>query len=92
MSQPRLIGEIIAAILADLKEHDMDAVFEAEWEDVTELLRLPAIRRFELEIRIGNGEVDTVRNNGRIYCKKSDLVKYFGTADFSVKIRRRNGK
>lgn len=92
MSKPVLIGEIIASILADLKALDMDAVFEAEWEDVTDLLRRPAIRRYELEIRIGNGEVDTVRNNGRTYCKKSDLVKYFGTADFSVKIRRRNGK
>lgn len=92
MSQPRLIGEIIAEILADLKEHDMDAVFEAEWEDVTDFLRLPALRRFDLEIRIGSGEVDSVRNGGRTYCKKSDLVKYYGTADFSIKIRRRNGK
>lgn len=46
MSKPVLIGEIIASILADLKAHDMDVAFEAEWKDVTDLLRRPAIRRY----------------------------------------------
>ena len=92
MSEPRLIGDIIADILADLKEHDMDAVFEREWTDVTDFLKLPTIKGVDLEIKIGTGCVDSLCNNGRIYCKKSDLEKFYGTSDFSVKIRNRRGR
>ena len=90
MSQPVLVGDIIRGILNNLRAHDMDAVFEQEWTDVTDALRIPSIRNIQLEIRIGEGDIVPHRLNGRTYCRKSDLEYYFGTSDFSVKIRRRN--
>ncbi len=92
MSQPRLIGDIIADILADMREHDMDKVFEQEWTDVSDILRFPSIRSVELQINIGEGLIDTTRVQGRTYCKNSDIEKVYGTADFFVKIKKRNGK
>lgn len=92
MSQPRLIGDIIADILADMREHDMDKVFEQEWTDVSEILRFPSIKSVELQINIGEGLIDTTRVQGRTYCKNSDIEKVYGTADFFVKIKKRNGK
>lgn len=90
MSQPVLIGDLIQAILDDLKAHDMDAVFEREWEDVTDFLKLPSIRSAELEIRLGEGSIIPHRLNGRTYCKKTELEFYFGTSDFSVRRRKKN--
>ena len=92
MSQPRLIGDIIADILADMREHDMDKVFEQEWTDVSDILRFPSIKSVELQINIGEGLIDTSRVQGRTYCKNSDIEKVYGTADFFVKIKKRNGK
>lgn len=92
MSQPRLIGDIIADILADMREHDMDKVFEQEWTDVSDILRFPSIKSVELQINIGEGLIDTTRVQGRTYCKNSDIEKVYGTADFFVKIKKRNGK
>ena len=92
MSEPVLLGDIIRGILADLRTHDMDKVFEEEWTDVTDALRIPSIRNIELEIRIGNGDIIPHRLNGRTYCKKSELEAIFGTSDFSVKMRKRNGR
>lgn len=92
MSQPRLIGDIIADILADMREHDMDKVFEQEWTDVSDILRFPSIKSVELQINIGEGLIDTTRVRGRTYCKNSDIEKVYGTADFFVKIKKRNGK
>lgn len=92
MSQPRLIGDIIADILADMREHDMDKVFEQEWTDVSDILRFPSIRSVELQINIGEGLIDTTRVQGRTYCKNSDIEKVYGTADFFVKIKKRDGK
>lgn len=91
MKTPILIGDIIASILADLKAHDMDAVFDSEWTDVTDFLRLPSLRSIELSIHLGDGTIIPHRNNGRTYCKKSELEAVFGTIDFTVKIRKRNG-
>lgn len=90
MSEPRLIGEIIAEILDDLKAHDMDRVFEEEWTDVTDILRLPSLRSIELQIHLGDGTIIPHRLNGRTYCKKTELEAVFGTSDFSIKIRKRN--
>lgn len=92
MSQPRLIGDIIADILADMREHDMDKVFEQEWTDVSDILRFPSIKSIELQINIGEGLIDITRVQGRTYCKNSDIEKVYGTADFFVKIKKRNGK
>lgn len=92
MNQPRLIGDIIADILADLKAHDMDAVFEQEYTDVTDILRLPCLRGIKLSIYLGNGTIVPHRMNGCTYCKKSELEAVFGTSDFSIKIRRSNGR
>ena len=92
MSQPRLIGDIIADILADMRVHDMDKVFEQEWTDVSDILRFPSIKSVELQINIGEGLIDTTRVQGRTYCKNSDIEKVYGTADFFVKIKKRNGK
>ena len=92
MSQPRLIGDIIADILADMREHDMDKVFEQEWTDVSDILRFPSIKSVELQINIGEGLIDTTRVQGRTYCKNSDIEKVYGTPDFFVKIKKRNGK
>jgi hypothetical protein len=92
MSQPRLIGDIIADILADMREHDMDKVFEQEWTDVSDILRFPSIKSVELQINIGEGLIDTTRVQSRTYCKNSDIEKVYGTADFFVKIKKRNGK
>ena len=92
MSQPRLIGDIIADILADMREHDMDKVFEQEWTDVSDILRFPSIKSIELQINIGEGLIDTTRVQGRTYCKNSDIEKVYGTTDFFVKIKKRNGK
>ena len=92
MSQPVLVGEIIRGILNDLRAHDMDAVFEQEWTDVTDFLRLPSLRSIELSICLGEGTIIPHRLGGRTYCKKSELEAVFGTSDFTVKIRRRNGK
>ena len=92
MSQPRLIGDIIADILADMREHDMDKVFEQEWTDVSDILRFPSIKSVELQINIGEGLIDTTRVQGRTYCKNSDIEKVYGTADFFVKIKKRDGK
>lgn len=91
MKQPVLIGDLIAAILADLKAHDMDKVFNEEWTDVTDFLRLPSLRSIELSIRLGDWTIIPHRLNGRTYCKKSELEAVFGTSDFTVKIRKRNG-
>lgn len=90
MSQPRLIGEIIADILNDLRAKNLDAVFEAEFADVTDFLRIPSIRGMELELKIGNGSVIPHRLNGRTYVKRTDLETIFGTSDFSLKLRRRH--
>lgn len=92
MKEPVLIGDIIRGILDDLKSHDMDAVFENEWTDVTDFLRLPSLRSVELSIYLGDGTIIPHRLNGRTFCKKSELESVFGTSDFSVKIRRRYGK
>ena len=91
MSQPILIGDIIASILADLKVHNMDKVFNEEWTDVTDFLRLPSLRSIELSIRMDDGTIIPHRRNGRTYCKKTEIEAVFGTSDFTVKIRKRNG-
>lgn len=91
MKTPIIIGDLIASILADLKAHDMDAVFDDEWTDVTDFLRLPSLRSIELSIHLKNGTILPHRNNGRIYCMKSELKAVFGTSDFTVKIRKRHG-
>lgn len=91
MSEPRLIGDIIADILADLREHDMDKVFAEEWTDVSDILRFPSLKSIELQINIGEGLIDMTRVEGRTYCKKSDIEKVYGTADYFVRIKRRNG-
>lgn len=91
MSQPILIGDIIASILADLKVHNMDKVSNEEWTDVTDFLRLPSLRSIELSIRMGDGTIIPHRCNGRTYCKKTEIEAVFGTSDFTVKIRKRNG-
>lgn len=90
MSRPVLIGDVIRGILTDLRAHDMDSVFEQEWTDVTDALRVPSLRNIELEIKIGSGDIIPHRHNGRTYCRKSDLELHFGTSDFSIKIRNRN--
>lgn len=92
MKTPILIGDLIASILADLKAHDMDAVFNEEWTDVTDFFRLPSLRSIELSIHLGDGTIIPHRLNGRTYCKKSELEAVFGTSDFTVKIRKRDGK
>ena len=92
MIQPRLIGDIIADILADMREHDMDKVFDQKWTDVSDILRFPSIKSVELQINIGEGLIDTTRVLGRTYCKKTDIEKVYGTADYFVKIRKRNGR
>lgn len=90
MRRPRLLGNILADILADMRAHDMDAVFAAEWTDVTDLLRRPSVNCTMLEIRIGDGTIVPHRNNGRTYVKKTDLETVFGTRDYSVKVTRRH--
>lgn len=92
MSKPTLIGEIIAAILADLKAHDMDKVFEEEWTDITDILQRPSLKGIEMNIRIGSGEIHCTRYNQRTYARNTDLIRIYGTTDFSIKIRRINGK
>lgn len=94
MKQPVLIGEIIAAILEDLLRHDIDKTIEKEWTDVTDFLRIPCIRALTLEGLMNEGHIDHVRDKstGRILAKNADLLKYFGTTDFTIKHRRRNGK
>ena len=90
MSQPRLIGVIIADILADLRSENMDSVFEAEYADVTDLIRSLSVHGMELEFRINSGEIVPHRFNGRTYVKRTDLETIFGTSEFSLKIRRRH--
>lgn len=90
MRRPRLLGDILADILADMRAHDMYAVFDAEWTDVTDLLRRPSVNCTMLEIRIGDGTIVPHRNNGRTYVKKTDLETVFGTRDYSVKVTRRH--
>lgn len=90
MRRPRLIGDIIADILADLRAHDMDAVFDEEWTDVTDLLRRPSLNCTMLDIRIGDGTIVPHRNNGRTYIRKTDYESIFGTSDYSVKVTRRH--
>ena len=90
MAEPRLLGDILADILADMRAHDMDAVFAAEWTDVTDLLRRPLVNCTMLEIRIGDGTIVPHRNNGRTYVKKTDLETVFDTRDYSVKVTRRH--
>ena len=89
MSQPVLIGDIIASILADLKAHDMDKVFEDEWTDITDILECPSFNG--MHIKIGSGEIHCTRYNKHTYARNSDLIRIYGTTDFSIKIRRRNG-
>jgi len=92
MKQPVLIGDVIAQILDELREKNLDLVFQEEWTDVTDFLRLPSLRSIELSIHLGDGTIIPHRLNGRTYVKKSELEAVFGTSDFSVKIRRRHGK
>lgn len=91
MSEPRLIGDIIAAILADLRSHDIDQVFEQEWSDVTDILRLPSLRSIDLQIKIGDGLIQSTKVEGRTYCKNTDIEKIYGTPDYFIKIRRKHG-
>lgn len=92
MNQPRLIGEIIASILADMRAHDIDLAFQQEWSDVTDILRLPSLRSIDLQIKIGDGLIQATKVEGRTYCKNTDIEKIYGTPDYFIKIRRRNGK
>lgn len=94
MKRPVLIGEIIAAILEDLRSHDIDKTIRNEWTDVTGFLRIPSIRSLTLEGLMHEGHIDHVRDkaSGRILAKNADLLKYFGTTDFTLKHRKRNGK
>lgn len=94
MKRPVLIGEIIAAILEDLRSHDIDKTIRNEWTDVTGFLRIPSIRALTLEGLMHEGHIDHVRDkaSGRILAKNADLLKYFGTTDFTLKSRKRNGK
>lgn len=92
MSEPRLIGDIIAALLAEMRAHDMDRVLAEDWSDVTDILRLPSLRSIDLQIKIGDGIIDTTTVEGRTYCKNTDIQKVYGTADYFIKVRRRNGK
>ena len=91
MSQPRLIGEIIASILADLRAHDIDLAFQQEWSDVTDILRLPSLRSIDLQIKIEDGLIQTTKVDGRTYCKNTDIEKIYGTADYFIKIKKRHG-
>lgn len=90
MSEPHLLGDLIAAILADMRAHDIDRVFEEEWSDVTDILRLPSLRSIDLQIKIGDGLIDTTRVGSRTYCKKTDIEKIYGTEDYFVKLKKRN--
>lgn len=92
MSRPKLIGEIIASIMEDLRSHDMDKVFSEEWTDITHLLKRPSLKGIELQIRIGTGEILCTKVGTQTYARNSDLIKYYGTTDFSIKIRKRNGR
>ena len=91
MSQARLIGEIIASILADLRAHDIDLAFQQEWSDVTDILRLPSLRSIDLQIKIGGGLIQTTKVDGRTYCKNTDIEKIYGTPDYFIKIKKRHG-
>lgn len=88
MKQPVQIGDIIAAILEDLRVRNLDAVFEEEWTDVTDLLHRASIRGYMLDIRIGEGAIVPHRLNGRTYVRKRDLETLYSTNDFSINIRR----
>ncbi len=94
MKRPVLIGEIIAAILEDLRRHDIDRAIANEWTDVTNFLRIPSIRALTLEGLMNEGYIDHVRDkaSGRILAKNADLLKYFNTTDFTLKHRKNNGK
>lgn len=90
MSEPRLIGDIIVAILADLRAHDIGQAFQQEWSDVTDILRLPSLRSIDMQIKIGDGLIQATKVEGRTYCKNTDIEKIYGTPDYFIKIRRRN--
>lgn len=92
MKQPVLIGDVIAQILDGLRDQNLDLVFQEEWTDVTDFLRLPSLRSIELSIHLGDGTIIPHRLNGRTYAKKSELEAVFGTSDFTVKTRKRHGK
>jgi hypothetical protein len=92
MKQPVLIGEVIEEILDELRARNLDLIFDEEWTDVTDFLRLPSLRSIELSIHLGNGTIIPHRLNGRTYAKRSELEAVFGTSDFTVKIRKRHGK
>lgn len=94
MKRPVLIGEIVAAILEDLRCHDIDLTITNEWTDVTDFLRIPNIRALTLEGLMHEGHIDHIRDkaSGRILAKNADLLKYFGTTDFTLKHRKRNEK
>ena len=92
MSEPRLLGDIIADILAEMRAHDMDRALAEDWSDVTDILRLPSLRSIDLQIKIGDGIIDTTTVEGRTYCKNTDIQKVYGTADYFIKIKRRHAK
>ena len=82
---------VVDADLADLRAHDIDHAFEHEWSDVTDILRLPSLRSIDLQIKIGDGLIQLTKVEGRTYCKNTDIEKIYGTPDYFIKIRRRNG-
>lgn len=82
---------VVDADLADLRAHDIDHAFEHEWSDVTDILRLPSLRSIDLQIKIGDGLIQLTKVEGCTYCKNTDIEKIYGTPDYFIKIRRRNG-
>lgn len=92
MKEPRLIGEIISEVLNGLIDRQIDLAFQEDWTDVTDILRLPCLRAIQLEDALYDGRVDRTKVNGRIYARNIDLIREFGTTDFAIKRRTRNGK
>ena len=92
MSEPRLVGEIIAEILLALEDKAIDREMEADWEDVTEIIHLCSVRAIMLRSLMEDYSVAWRKDGNRIKAYKPDLLRHFGTTDFSVRRRSRHAK
>lgn len=90
MSSPRLVGEIIAEILLSLENNAVNREMEADWEDITDVLKLPCVRATMLEIHMDDHTLAWRKDGNRIKAYKPDLLRIFGTTDFRVRRRLRH--
>lgn len=87
MAEPVLIDDLIAEILLALEGKTIEREMEADWEDVTDVIHLCSVRAIMLRDLMEDYSVAWRKDGNRIKAYKPDLLRHFGTTDFSVRRR-----